>query len=279
MTDPDRTRPAPPRGVDEPVGGRAPGAAYGTGGSPDHVGRYRIVALLGEGGFGRVYRGIDPGLNREVAIKVPLRVGLTTETREQFLREAHASANIHHPNVCPNYDLGTDADLPFLVMRFVPGGTLAEFLARRKTLLPTRFAAAIARKLALGVAATHEVGVVHRDLKPQNVLWEAARRQVLITDFGLARSSCTNSLRRARRIRGLRRALVSLIFLRACGAFMLQYLSLPNHSEGVTVALSAWAGVLAALIAVVLGVSAYRTLSVNVRAMVEMWRDAKQTGS
>jgi len=145
------------------------------------------VALLGEGGFGRVYRGIDPGLNREVAIKVPLRLGLTTETRERFLREAHTSANIHHPNVCPIYDVGIYADLPYLVMRFVPGGTLAELLARRKTRLPARFAAAIARKLALGVAAAHEIGVVHRDLKPQNVLWDAVRKQVLITDFGLAR--------------------------------------------------------------------------------------------
>jgi hypothetical protein len=187
MSDPDQTQPTPPRGSGEPVVKRESGAANGSSWLPEYVGRYRVVSLLGEGGFGRVYRGIDPGLNREVAIKVPLRVGLTAENRERFLREAHAAANIHHPNVCPIYDVGTDGDLPFLVMRFVSGGTLAELLAARKTPLPLYHAAAMARKLALGVAAAHDVGVIHRELKPQNALWDATRRQVLVTDFGLAR--------------------------------------------------------------------------------------------
>ncbi len=133
-----------------------------------------------------MYRGYDPVLTREVAIKVPLRAGLSPDVRERFLREARAAATIHHPNVCPIHDVGTDGELPFIVMHFVAGGTLAGLLARRNALLPQHHAA-IARKLALGVTAAHQVGVVHRDLKPQNVFWDDVRRQVLITDFGLAR--------------------------------------------------------------------------------------------
>jgi serine/threonine-protein kinase len=134
-----------------------------------------------------VYRGFDPELRRDVAIKVPHRERLTPQFRERFLREARATATIHHPNVCPVYEVGTDADLPFIVMHFVPGPTLAGLLERRGSAFPPRQAVLIVRKLALGVAAAHDKGVIHRDLKPQNVLWDEASREVLVTDFGLAR--------------------------------------------------------------------------------------------
>jgi serine/threonine protein kinase len=156
------------------------------GGCPTHIGRYEVRGVLGDGAFGRVYHALDPVLRREVAIKVP-HGDLTPAIRERFLREARAAATIHHPNVCPIYDVGTDGDLPFLVMHFVRGRTLADMLAARAHHLPVRHAAAIARKIALGVAAAHTREIVHRDLKPQNVLWDEANRQVLVTDFGLAR--------------------------------------------------------------------------------------------
>ena len=152
MPEPDYTREAPPRSIDKPASGREPGAwerpPPGLG-IPDRVGRYRVTALLGEGGFGRVYRGFDPDLKRDVAIKVPLRAGLTPEVRERFFREARAAANVHHPNVCPIHDVGTDGELPFIVMHFVAGGTLAGLLDRRKAPLPQLHAAAFAHKLAL----------------------------------------------------------------------------------------------------------------------------------
>lgn len=156
-------------------------------GTPGKIGRFEIRALLGEGAFGRVYRGHDGELRREVAIKVPHTAALTDEFRERFLREARAIAAIHHPNVCPVYEVGTDGALPYIVMRFVAGTTLANIVDNLKTPMPPRNAAMILRKLALGMAAAHAQGVTHRDLKPANVLYDTANREVLITDFGLAR--------------------------------------------------------------------------------------------
>ena len=154
---------------------------------PLRIGRYELRAVLGEGAFGRVYRGYDTELHREVAIKVPHGVGASGEFRERFLREARAAAAVNHPNVCPIHDVGCDGDVLFLVMRFVPGGTLAGLLKSRGKPFAPRDAAAVVRKIALGVAAAHASDVIHRDLKPANVLWDDAGREVLVTDFGLAR--------------------------------------------------------------------------------------------
>lgn len=151
------------------------------------IGRFEIRAVLGEGAFGRVYRGFDAELERDVAIKVPHGSAMTEGFRERFLREARAAANIHHPNICPIYQAGTDGDVPFLVMHFVAGPTLSALLESRTTPFPAKQAAVVVRKLALGVAAAHACGVVHRDLKPANVLVDEVRREVLITDFGVAR--------------------------------------------------------------------------------------------
>jgi serine/threonine-protein kinase len=155
--------------------------------SPQRLGRFEVRGVLGEGAFGCVYLAYDPELQRQVAIKVPRPDGLTAAFRERFLREARATATIHHPNVCPVYEVGTEGEVPFIVMHYVVGGTLAALLGRLEKPLTARQALVIARKLALGVAAAHAKGVIHRDLKPQNVLYDRAAREVLITDFGLAR--------------------------------------------------------------------------------------------
>jgi serine/threonine protein kinase len=126
-------------------------------------------------------------LERDVAIKVPHGSEMTAGFRERFLREARAAAHIHHPNVCPIYQAGTDGEVPYLVMHFVDGPTLGSLLEKRQTRFSPKQACVVIRKLALGVAAAHAQGVVHRDLKPQNVLVDEVRREVLITDFGVAR--------------------------------------------------------------------------------------------
>ncbi len=152
---------------------------------PARIGRFIVTGVLGAGAFGRVYRATDPRLGRDVAIKVPLAAAID---RERFLREARAAAGLHHPNVCPVHEVGEDGGRPFIVMGFVPGQTLAGVLKARTEPLAPKQAAIIARKLALALDAAHRKGIVHRDLKPANVMFDRERRDVVVTDFGLARA-------------------------------------------------------------------------------------------
>jgi serine/threonine protein kinase/formylglycine-generating enzyme required for sulfatase activity len=178
---------APPRELPETLAAnttvRPPGAKPA--GPRTHIGRFRVQKVLGAGGFGTVYLATDTDLGRPVAIKVPHAEALTPALRDRFLREARATATVHHPNVCTVHEIGTDGDVPFIVMQYVEGGTLAGHLAAHTALAP-RPAVALAHRLALGMAAAHEKGVVHRDLKPQNILFDPARMLAVITDFGLA---------------------------------------------------------------------------------------------
>jgi serine/threonine-protein kinase len=153
---------------------------------PPTVGRFEVRRVLGQGGFGTVYLGFDPGLHREVAIKVPSRDALSAAYRERFMREARAVAGVHHPNVCPVFEVGEEAGRPYLVLKYVPGPTLADWLAGRH--LPPADAVRLLTAIADGVAAAHAVGVVHRDLKPANVILAPGDVPV-VTDFGLARTA------------------------------------------------------------------------------------------
>ncbi|MBO0698461.1 MAG: DUF1080 domain-containing protein, partial [Zavarzinella sp.] len=149
--------------------------------------------------FGRVYRATDPQLGRDVAIKVPLPAALANDTdRERFLREARAAAGLHHPNICPVHEVGEQDGHPYIVMGFVPGQSLAQVLKARKDPLAPKQAALIARKLALALDAAHKKGVVHRDLKPANVMFDRERRDVVVTDFGLARAPRVNDAQTTR---------------------------------------------------------------------------------
>lgn len=155
---------------------------------PQKIGKFDVLSLLGSGAFGRVYHAFDPELRRDVAIKVPRPEALTPELTERFIREARAAATIRHANVCPVYDVGYDTNgVPFIVMGYVPGRTLADVIRQRGGPFPPRQAAGIVRRLALALEAAHQKGVIHRDLKPGNVLVDSDRHDVLITDFGLAK--------------------------------------------------------------------------------------------
>jgi serine/threonine-protein kinase len=148
---------------------------------------HRILGVLGEGGMGRVYLAEDTALGRRVAIKaVSERVGASPEAHARFLREARSLAAVEHPNVVRVYSFGQAAGSSYLVMEHIAGENLADRLRRTGSLLVPE-ALGIAREIAEGLAAAWEQGVIHRDVKPSNVL-VAAKGRVRVADFGLAKS-------------------------------------------------------------------------------------------
>ena len=155
------------------------------------IGPYQIVAKLGEGGMGEVYRARDTRLSRDVAIKVlPETFANDPERRERFEREAQAIAALSHPNILAVHDTGTHDGQIYLVMELLQGETLRDRV--KSGALAPRKATEIGVQIARGLAAAHAKGLVHRDLKPENVFL-LADGQVKILDFGLARAVGTGS--------------------------------------------------------------------------------------
>jgi predicted Ser/Thr protein kinase len=149
------------------------------------AGRYRIIALLGKGGMGEVYRADDLTLGQAVALKfLPDTAASDQALLERFRNEVRIARRISHPNVCRVYDVGDVDGQTFFTMEYVDGEDLASLL-RRIGRLPQDKAVEIARQLCAGLAAAHAKGVLHRDLKPANIMLDG-RGQVVITDFGLA---------------------------------------------------------------------------------------------
>jgi Tol biopolymer transport system component len=153
----------------------------------DRLGSYEILAPLGAGGMGEIYRARDARLGRDVAIKVlPERVAKDPEALARFEREAKAVAALSHPNILAIHELGRQDGTTYAVMELLEGETLRERLAEGA--LPVRRALELAAQIARGLAAAHERGIVHRDLKPENVFL-TRDGHVKILDFGLARWS------------------------------------------------------------------------------------------
>jgi len=153
------------------------------------LGRYRIVAKLGEGGMGEVYLARDTRLGRDVAVKVlSPSLALDASAVARFEREAHTIAGLDHPNICRVYDVGEHAGAPFLVMERLEGETLADRLSRGPLDLETWLEVGLA--LADALDAAHAAGVIHRDLKPANIFL-TRRGPPKILDFGLAKPMVT----------------------------------------------------------------------------------------
>jgi serine/threonine-protein kinase len=156
--------------------------------NPRTLGRYEILSLLGEGGMGRVYKALDPVIGRTVAIKT-LTTGSSddelAEFRRRFLREARSAGRIAHPNVVTIYDVGEAEGTPFIAMEYVEGRTLRSILDAEGALAPER-ACRIAAQVAAGLAAAHRHLVVHRDVKPPNIMI-APGAPVKLMDFGIAK--------------------------------------------------------------------------------------------
>ncbi len=149
------------------------------------VGPYEIVAPLGAGGMGEVFRARDSRLKREVAVKVlPPAVSLDPDRLRRFEQEALATAALNHPNILAVFDIGTNDGSPYVVSELLEGETLRERL--RSGPIPLRKALDYALQVAHGLAAAHEKGIIHRDLKPENIFVTKDGR-VKILDFGLAK--------------------------------------------------------------------------------------------
>ena len=147
-------------------------------------GRFELTHKLGEGAMGQVWAARDPGLGREVAIKVmALPVELSTEGADRMRREAQAMARLSHPNVVRIYELGTEGDQVFCAMELVDGETWRQWLTTPRS---WREILAVGVAVARGIEATHAAGLLHRDIKPDNVLI-ARDGRTLLTDFGLAK--------------------------------------------------------------------------------------------
>jgi eukaryotic-like serine/threonine-protein kinase len=163
---------------------RRPSEGDWSGAPGSTLGRFRIIERLGEGGMGTVFRATDPRLERDVALKVLRMDSLRVESeRRRFRLEARALSRLLHPNIATLFDLESDAGVDFLVLEFVAGQTLADLLAAGP--LPEPRARAIALEVAEALQEAHEQGVIHRDLKPGNVLI-TPRGRAKVLDFGLA---------------------------------------------------------------------------------------------
>ncbi|MCA9136682.1 MAG: protein kinase, partial [Planctomycetales bacterium] len=158
------------------------------------IGRYEVERLIGVGGMGVVFKAFDTELNRPVAVKVlaPYLAG-NGAARKRFAREARAAAAVVHEHVVAIHNVETEGEAPFLVMQFVAGESLQQRIDREGPLDLCEILR-IAMQTAAGLAAAHAQGLVHRDVKPSNILLEQGIERTLLTDFGLARASDDASL-------------------------------------------------------------------------------------
>src|SRR5262245_12956844 len=153
--------------------------------TPTTISRYEIKSRIGRGGMGDLYLASDPNTNRLVAIKLLNATLDSTELRERFAREARALAALNHPNIVGIYDTGEYEGSPFIVMEYVRGETLSELIKRRASLSVSQ-KLKLMEELCAGLSQAHEAGIIHRDVKPANLMVDQ-RNNLKILDFGIAR--------------------------------------------------------------------------------------------
>ncbi len=151
---------------------------------PTSFGRFQVLRLLGDGGMGSVYLANDPELDKEVALKIP-KADLASRPVlwERFQREARAAGDLNHPYICGMYEIGQVGSVHYLSMEYIPGRPLHHYISRKQS---QRKVATVVRKLAQGLAYAHGLGIIHRDVKPMNVMIDGQGEPKLM-DFGLVR--------------------------------------------------------------------------------------------
>ncbi len=148
-------------------------------------GKYRVIEEISRGGMGIVYKAVQPGIGRTVALKILLTEGPPTELEiKRFQREATAAANLRHPNIVSVIDVGVEDGMPYMTMEYINGPSLATAIHRER--LPLRRSLEIVRDVSQAIDFAHKKGIIHRDIKPGNVLLTSEGRP-MITDFGLAK--------------------------------------------------------------------------------------------
>ena len=160
------------------------------------AGRYRLLEPLGRGAMSAVWLAHDDELERQVAVKVLA----ASADPARFEREARAVAALSHPNICSLYDYGEADGRPYMVLEYLPNGSLEDRLRDRQRLADPE-TLRVATEIAAGLAHAHERGLVHRDLKPANVLFDAEER-AKIADFGIARMGSAGTLTEAGTVLG-----------------------------------------------------------------------------
>jgi serine/threonine-protein kinase len=194
------TRTSSPEPVDldqpEPVELQASGPeAFATQSGPNlsglkRLGRYEILDVIGQGAMGTVFKGLDPAIDRMVALKTIRTTGgmnpaQTMELRERLVREAKAAGKLSHPNIVTIYDVGTEGDIDYIAMEFLEGTTL-EALIRKQQVMNFRIVAKMLHQVCGALDYAHKMGIVHRDIKPANIM-VLDGFNVKVTDFGIAR--------------------------------------------------------------------------------------------
>jgi len=163
-----------------------------------HLGRYQIVEAIGKGAMGTVFRGVDPVINRPVALKT-IRLDFVAdqselaELRDRLTREARAAGNLSHPNIVTIYDIGAEENLQYIAMEYLEGQTL-EDLTKRKVQFSYRIVAGIISQICAALQYAHEQGIVHRDIKPANIM-VLPDYAVKVMDFGIARVDSSSMTR------------------------------------------------------------------------------------
>lgn len=157
------------------------------------IGNYDIIGEIGRGGMGIVYKAYQVSLNRIVALKIlPEQISGNNDLIVRFKREAKAAAQINHPNVVTIHEIGNDADIHYIAMEYIKGQTIDEFI-KEKGQVEIKTALNIIQQVLKGLQAAHEKGIIHRDIKPQNIIIDNAGK-VKLTDFGLAKMQDSSSV-------------------------------------------------------------------------------------